>query len=788
MSPILSTLALFVLSELGSAQDNPAAVPHYADLPANQWTLIHRENNAGGKAFARAMWAENVGRLYLWGTGGKQPARNVYLRYELESLDPTKPQWLPALPHAAQGKWTAEQFPPFRIWGQSGPDGLKHDEGPRLQVVSGYHSTNRIRWWDFEGIPRPSPVHTFNMACWDSRRNRIIYYSDGFTFALDPKDNSWTDLKPSNHPTTCRTVAWASMAYDGGSDRVMLFGGGLATNPSGAAPTWFYDCAKNVWQRPALKSEPPPRCNGALVYDPAHRSLMLFGGFNQSAALNDVWVFDCAKEAWEQQVPRLAPPPMDAPAAAVLPGGKILVSGSDARLVKRDNQASSSARKETWVYDVKGNDWTPIHDGLKLSGFSWLTATYAEKPGVVLLVAFGPERQTYALRYDPAAPPVELPGAPANTVAWKYPEQKASLEQAPPPEPEAQARSLSSMPANTFVDAQPPGLLISKTWSTAVLDTDRSEVFYVGGGHSGYSGNDMARYSLASNRWSLDFPPRFPPYLEGTNAGIFAWSYGMMPFSQHTYRWYCYDPASKTVVYLARPSIFDGVEVQLGDDPQDVFVYEAKKHGYESWVYDPATKRMHRPSFGRSFANPWHLALVGTPRGVYAAAEEKLYRGKVERQTGRVQWTLIDPIFPRPTQEIKYHYEFQPLLHDTKRDRLIQLKGDATRVDVFARPLADNAKWEQLATRGSAAIGREAVYIARHDAILWLADKLYVLDCSSNLMAALDVVLPKGVYGTECAMVYDPKHDVCVALIPRSFSGPMQTYLFRYDPGTAKQR
>jgi hypothetical protein len=262
----------------------------------------------------------------------------------------------------------------------------------------------------------------------------------------------------------------------------------------------------------------------------------------------------------------------------------------------------------------------------------------------------------------------------------------------------------------------------------------------------------------------------------------------MMPFSQHTYRWYCYDPASKTVVYLARPSLFDGVEVQLGDDPKDIFTYEAKKHAYESWVYDPATKRMHRPSFGRTFANPWHLALVGTPRGVYAAAEEKLYRGEVERPTGRVQWTLIDLIFPRPAQPIKYHYEFQPLLHDTKRDRLIQLKGDTTRVDVFARPLADNAKWEQLATRGSAAIGREAVYIARHDTILWLADKLYALDGSSNRMAALDVVLPKGAYGTECAMVYDPKHDVCIALIPRSFSGPMQTYLFRYDPGTARRR
>ena len=58
------------------------------------------------------------------------------------------------------------------------------------------------------------------------------------------------------------------------------------------------------------------------------------------------------------------------------------------------------------------------------------------------------------------------------------------------------------------------------------MDTDHSAVIYTGGGHSGYSGNDIARYCVADNRWTLDTPPRFPPFLEGTNAGIFGWSYG----------------------------------------------------------------------------------------------------------------------------------------------------------------------------------------------------------------------------------------------------------------------
>ncbi len=773
---LLAIVCIVALPVVAQSQTAPN------DLPANAWKLIDQEDASGGKRFARAVYAPNVGRLLLWGTGGAKPARNVYKRFELESFDPAKPGWHPAFPHARRGKWSANDYPPFRIWGQSGPDGLKWDEGPRLQVVSGYHSTNRIRWWDFDGVLRPSPIHTFNMAAWDSKRNRVIYYSDGVTFALDPSTNSWTDLKASNHPTTCKSVAWASMCYDPGNDRVLLFGGGLATNPTGGAPTWLYDCKTNQWSRPTDSNDPPLRCNAPIVYDPTTRQMVMFGGYNQAAALNDTWVFDCKAKRWSKRLPKVAPPPMYTPAAALLPGGgKVLVCGADARKLRMHHKATSSANKQTWVYDVAADTWTPINNGLNLPGYDWLTADTDTQRGVVLLVAFGRERRTYALRYDPNAAPVELDGAAAGTVVWKYPEQALTLEQAPPDDAKQHARTLASLPTNRFVNADPPGMLISKTWSTAVMDTDRSRVLYTGGGHSGYSGNDIAQYDVATNRWQLDAPPRFPPFLEGTNAGLFGWSYGMVPFSQHTYLWYAYDPASKTMLYLARPSIPDGTEVQLTRDG-DVFTYDSKKHGYASWVYDPVARKMHPPSFGRTFRNDWHLSLVGTPRGVYAMSRNVLYHAKVDRDTGRVDWRTVDKQFPRPPDKIKYHYEYQPVVHDTKRGRLIQLKGDKQRVDVYVRGLNDGDTWRLLNTTGQAAIGREAVYVPKHDTVLWLGDRLYALDCATNEVREIKVDLPKGLYGHECALVYAPKPDVCVALIPKSFTGPMQTFLLRFKP------
>lgn len=46
---------------------------------------------------------------------------------------------------------------------------------------------------------------------------------------------------------------------------------------------------------------------------------------------------------------------------------------------------------------------------------------------------------------------------------------------------------------------------------------------------------------------------------------------------------------------------------------------------------------------------------------------------------------------------------------------------------------------------GLLGIGREAVYVPRHDTVLWLADKqLFAFDCGTNRMSELRVKLPEG--------------------------------------------
>jgi hypothetical protein len=429
--------------------------------------------------------------------------------------------------------------------------------------------------------------------------------------------------------------------------------------------------------------------------------------------------------------------------------------------------------------------------------YNWLTAVGSERHGVVFLVAFGDERRTYAFRYDPAGEPAEHTGHLPGTVRWKYRDQRDSLANAPPPDPAAHKEFLKNLPTNQFVDVEYPGSLVSKTWSTAIATTT-GQIIYHGGGHSGYSGNDWAHYDVATNRWSLTIDPCFPPYLESSNGSPWGYSYGCRPWSQHTYLWYAYDPVSKMVVYCARPTIHDGVELALDpDNPDKSFIYDTKQHGYWTWLYDPVKRRMHGPIFGRPFRQSWGLALCTTPNGVYASTggtAPDLYKATVADTD--VKWELVDDNFPRTAPDGRYNYEFLPIVYDSKRDRLVHTmgggeEGQPSWFQMHARGLGEDDRWEQMDFKGiTPSPAREVVYLPKQDALLALLDRdrLYVFHCETNEWKHLDVALPEGSYTHECSLDYDPIHDVAAALIPEGFSRRLRTLLFRYDPKSAKYK
>lgn len=81
-----------------------------------------------------------------------------------------------------------------------------------------------------------------------------------------------------------------AMALDTARGKVVLFGG--YNGSAFVNDTWEFDVVTNTWAQAAVSSSPGPRAGARMVYDSARGRCVLFGGTNGSTRLNDVWEYD----------------------------------------------------------------------------------------------------------------------------------------------------------------------------------------------------------------------------------------------------------------------------------------------------------------------------------------------------------------------------------------------------------------------------------------------------------------------------------------------------------------
>jgi hypothetical protein len=119
-------------------------------------------------------------------------------------------------------------------------------------------------------------------------------------FERDPKTGSVTWLAPAADSELPNWPMDAAVAYDPGTDSLMVQGGGISENEA-LGGTWQFLLASHKWKR--LSSAGPARVNGALVVDTAHQRLVYYGGrplpiYPKPAWSNSVSVFDLATSTW----------------------------------------------------------------------------------------------------------------------------------------------------------------------------------------------------------------------------------------------------------------------------------------------------------------------------------------------------------------------------------------------------------------------------------------------------------------------------------------------------------
>ncbi|MGB6501053.1 MAG: kelch repeat-containing protein [Thermoplasmata archaeon] len=172
---------------------------------------------------------------------------------------------------------------------------------------------------------------------------------------MSPAGTSWDNI--SNELAAAPSNRSASQAaYSPELNATILFGGynGAGGNyPLG--DTWEYT---NVgWTELSASGGPAPRWGGAMVYFPAMKSLVLFGGRNDTTFFNDTWTYN--ETGWHQLPTSAAPSPRYYFGLVFDPAlGELVLFGGGIGNIPAGTFTGFVFYNDTWTFD--GSNWLNI--------------------------------------------------------------------------------------------------------------------------------------------------------------------------------------------------------------------------------------------------------------------------------------------------------------------------------------------------------------------------------------------------------------------------------------------
>ncbi|MHA2081939.1 MAG: Kelch repeat-containing protein [Candidatus Thorarchaeota archaeon] len=171
----------------------------------------------------------------------------------------------------------------------------------------------------------------------------------------------------------------AGVAYDGESDRIIIFGGwNQSVHSKDQNETWAYNFNTDTYTKLAPSTKPPGRAEAPLVYDSNRDRIVVFGGMHDLStleSLNDTWIFDYNTNNWTELFPASTPGARRAHGIAYdIESDKIVMfGGRDAY----DNR--------TWVYDPATNEWQAMSPAFSPSARSEHKMVYDSESDRIIL-------------------------------------------------------------------------------------------------------------------------------------------------------------------------------------------------------------------------------------------------------------------------------------------------------------------------------------------------------------------------------------------------------------------
>ncbi len=116
------------------------------------------------------------------------------------------------------------------------------------------------------------------------------------TTAVGRRPERWVRLSPATSPSP---RSYLAMTYDAAGGKLIMFGGFNGTGYLN--DIWTFDGIN--WSRAATPLSPPRRAAAQMAYDALTQKVVLFGGYNGRNYLGDTWIWDGKTSRWAHAQP-----------------------------------------------------------------------------------------------------------------------------------------------------------------------------------------------------------------------------------------------------------------------------------------------------------------------------------------------------------------------------------------------------------------------------------------------------------------------------------------------------
>ncbi len=259
--------------------------------------------------------------------------------------------------------------PPPTLMNQTG---LAYDLEHRHSVRYGGEGTTGPsgETWSWDGVRwtrgPDGPKRSAHAMAYDPKRKRVVVFggrdqtAGSVDTTLELDGTTWNVVTPTVKPAA---RVDALMTYDAKRGKLVMIGGGGASEPNGAV--WEYD---GTWTRKDPAGVTPIYRSGmAMAYDPVSTHVMLYGG-SASPVTDEQWMWNGT--TWTQFLGARPSARRDAVLAYAGGGRMLLFGGRNA-----GSGGPATVLSDTWMWD--GAAWSQVLDPTPLA-FSVAVTAFEE--------------------------------------------------------------------------------------------------------------------------------------------------------------------------------------------------------------------------------------------------------------------------------------------------------------------------------------------------------------------------------------------------------------------------